>query len=147
MTKIYMVEFNRFYYFDCYDKEAVEDRYTIGYYTFIELANNAILKCMNETGYKREEYNIIEYDILCGRNQKYLYVLNYEFSIKNEQGEYEDFYYKFEPCSNKSKCLDMKNELIQNDKIKIKNNAIYYASIDGFYVDKIKINFTNVIYL
>lgn len=29
MTKIYMVEFNRFYYFDYSDQEAVEDKYTI----------------------------------------------------------------------------------------------------------------------
>lgn len=84
---------------------------------------------------------------MCGKNQKYLYVLNYEFSIKNERGVYEDYYYKFEPCSNIIKCLNIKNELIQNDKIKIKDNAIYDVSEDGFYVDKIKINFTNIVYL
>lgn len=147
MTKIYMVEFNRFYYFDCSDQEAVEDRYTIGYFTSIELANNAIERCIKETGYMRDEFNVIEYDVKCGRNQKYLYVLNYEFSIKNKKGDYEDFYYKFEPCSNKNKCIDMKLELIHNNKIKIKNNAIYDVSIDGFYIDKIKINFINVVYL
>lgn len=145
MTKIYMVEFNRFYYFDCSDQETVEDRYTIGYFTSIELANNAIERCIKETGYIQDEFNIIEYDIKCGRNQKYLYVLNYEFSIKNETGDYEDFYYKFEPSSNKNKCIDMKRELIDNNKIK--NNAIYDVSIDGFYIDKIKINFINVVYL
>ena len=142
-----MVEFNRFYTFDYDDEEAVEDKYTIGYYTSIELANNAIRECISETGYKYEEFNIIEYNILCGTNQKFLYVLNYEFSIINELGEYVDYYYKFEPCSNISKCLDMKNELIKSDKIKRKNNAIYDVSYDGFYIDKIKINFTSVVYL
>ena len=142
MAKIYMVEFNKFYYFDNVDQEAVEDRETIGYFTSVELANNAIEICMNKLRYKRDEFNIIEYDIKCGRNQKYLYVLNYEYSIKNEKGEYEDFYYNFEPCSNKDKCIEMKNDLILNNKIKIKKNAIYDVSIDGFYIDKIKINFT-----
>ena len=147
MSKIYMVEFHRFYYFDKLDQEAVEDRYTVGYFSTNELAENAIHKCICESGYSKKDFQIIEYDLNISKNQKYLYILNYEFSVLNGDGEYEDFYYKYSPCTNVKKCIELKQFLIQNKMINIKKNAIYDVSKDGFYIDKIKIDFVNVVYL
>lgn len=147
MSKIYMVEFNRFYYFDQTDGEPVEDKYTVGYFTTKELAEMAIQKCITETKYNREEFKVVEYDIKLGKNQKYLYVLNYEFSILNSDGLYEDFYYKYTPQTNVKKCRDLKQYLVLNKMINKRENAIYDVSKDGFYIDKIEINFVKVVYL
>ncbi len=140
MKKIYYVEFVRYFYYDENDQEDVETRYTVGYFTSLDLANKAIEECIKESKLDRSEFKIQEFNIECGNNQKYLYVLWYEFSLLDEEGDYLDYYYNFEPCSTKKKCLDLKKELIRTKKVKILENAIYYDSKDGFCVSKEKIN-------
>lgn len=144
--KIYMVEFHHFYYKDPLDNEDVEDKYTIGYFSSFDLALDAIKACIIKGHLKKQDFKIIDYEIELKKHQKYVYVLNYEFSILKNDGGYEDYYYKFTPCTSEKQCAELKEKLIKTGQINKKENAIYDVSSDGFYIDKIKINFINTIY-
>ena len=87
-----------------------------------------------------EEVKITKYSFSCSSNQKYVYVLFYEYSTLID-GEYTDYYYYFEPCSNVSKCLKQKTELQKNEKYMHNENKIYDNSKDGFRIAKVWINF------
>lgn len=145
MRRFYFVEFVRYFYYDEIDQEDVETRYTVGYFTSMVLANKAIEKCMKERGLPRSEFKIYTLDIECGNNQKYLYVLYYEFSLLDKEGNYLDYYYNFEPCSTKMKCIALKEKLITTKKVKILDDAIYYDSRDGFSINKHEINHVHVV--
>ncbi len=148
MDIIYLVEFLRYYYKDNIDNEDVEDRYTIGYFSSSKLAYKAVKECLeNDEKLNEKDFIITELNFKYTKNQKYLYVLNYEYSIINDKNLYEDFYYKYPPCKNKKECKEQKKNIINSKNFSKKENALYDISKDGFYIDKILINFTNKIKL
>lgn len=148
MDIIYLVEFLRYYYKDDTDNEDVEDRYTIGYFNSSKLAYKAIKECLEyDEKLNEKDFLITELNFKYTKKQKYLYVLNYEYSIINDENLYEDFYYKYPPCKNKKECKEQKKIITNSKSFFKKENAIHDISKDGFYIDKILINFTNKIKL
>lgn len=136
---IYLLELVDYDHFDESDNVDVEERWIIGYFSSEESLNDAILLC-NQRKNENEEITISQKLVECGSNQKYVYVLFYEYSIITD-GEYVDYYEYFDPQSSYKKCIALKNELIKDVKYQNDGNRIYDGTVDGFRVDKIKIDF------
>lgn len=136
---LFLLELIDYDHYDEIDKEDVEERYIIGYFSNSKNLDDAISLCK-----KRKEINekieITEFNFECGYNQKFVYVLFFEYSILKDN-EYSDFYEYFEPQSSYKKCIIQKGKLLKMDKYKNRSNRIYEDSNDGFRVEKIKINF------
>ncbi len=134
LKKLYLVEEWKFYYKDPIDGEDVEDIRLIGYFTTMDKVLNAIKVCINH-GVKKEEIRITEIEFEA-KNQKYVYILYYEYSIEGEEG-FTDYYYNFEPLTNKKKCLQLKEKLLKDDFYKPTENKIFDDYTDrGFSIRK-----------
>lgn len=136
---LFLLELIDYDHYDEIDKEDVEERYIIGYFSNTKCLDDAISLCK-----KRKEINekteITEFNFECGYNQKFVYVLFFEYTLLKDN-EYSDFYEYFEPQSSYKKCIIQKEKLLKMDKYKNRYNRIYEDSKDGFRVEKIKINF------
>jgi len=132
---IFLVELVNYYYYDETDHENVEDRHIIGYFFDIDIMNQAIELC-NDRKKESEQVVITKESIDCNYNQKFVYVLCYEYSLF-DGNNYTDYYYHFEPFSNYNKCMIQKDKLLNEQKYMNDGKKIFYDSIDGFYVDKI----------
>lgn len=138
MKKIFLLEEKKFYYRDGTDGENVEDIDIIGYFSTKEIVSTAINKCIN-LGMKKEELVCSEY-VFNTKKQKYVYILFYEYSIKDERG-YTDYFYKFQPQTNKKKCMQLKEELLKKDFYMPNKNKIFDDFTDrGFSIRKIMID-------
>lgn len=137
--KITLIELVSFEGIDETDNERIEDRYIVGYFFNQDKINDAILLC-KEKKEKDEEIVLTEYEMECSPNQKYVYVLSYEYTIiVNDQ--FQDFYYIFEPQSSKRKCFLMKQSLTKDKKYQRSPEKIYEDNtIDGFYIAKMEID-------
>ena len=135
---LYYVELVNFDYYDEVDDENVESRYGIGYFTDEKIKNEAIELCKarKEGG---EKIVITKYTLDLNYNQKYIYVLLYEYSIEDNE-EYTDYYYRFEPMNNPKKCLEYKQKICNEPRYRDDGNRIFYDTPDGFYIEKAKIN-------
>lgn len=140
MNSIYLVEERNFYYYDEKDQENVEENYIIGYFSTLEKAQKAISLCV-EQGILRDKLFVEEIPLKYSRLQRNVYVLCYDYAILDDNNEYQDYFYKFPPCTNRAQCMRQKAELLKQDKFSVKPYKIFYNSSDGFYVDKIAINF------
>lgn len=136
---LYLLELVDYDYYDEIDQEDVEDRYIIGYFFDKTHLNEAISLCEKRKGIN-EKIEITKFDFECGNNQKYVYVLFFEYSTLTDN-EYSDFYYYFEPQCSYKKCLKQKENLLKINKYNKKQDRIFEDSKDGFRIDKIKINF------
>lgn len=141
MKKIYLLEYREFYYHDDFDDEDVEYRRTMGYFSSMEKVNCAIETCINH-GIDSTKLFTKEYSFVASKNQKYVYILGYEYSIlSNENDDYEDYFYDFEPMQNEEKCWKLKESLMQKKKYMKTPNKIFDSdSIDGFSICKMKID-------
>lgn len=140
MGKIFLLETRIFYYFDENDGENVEDIYLVGYFSTQEKVAMAIEKCVN-AGVKKEELVCTEIDFSMSKNQKYVYVLWYEYSIIDENGDYTDYYYKFPPLTNIKKCIRLKEKLLKENFYKPIKTKIFDDYTDrGFSINKEKID-------
>lgn len=137
--KLKLIELVSFEGIDEFDNERIEDRYIIGYFSNDLIKNEALDLCKKEKN-KDEEIIVTDYEISCSPNQQYVYVLFYEYSILHDK-QYQDFYEYYEPLSNYKKCNDMKKRLCKKTKYKKDSNKIYDGTIDGFHIEKIKINY------
>ena len=136
LTLLELIDYD---YYDVIDKENVEERYIVGYFFNSKCFNEAISLCETRKEIN-EKIKITEFNFECNYNQKYVYVLFYEYSILNNN-EYTDYYEYFEPQSSYKKCLNQKNKLLKNNKYKKSFNRIFDGSKDGFRIEKIKIDF------
>ncbi len=137
--KIFLLEYIDYYGFDETDGENIESRNIIGYFTTQEKLNEAKALCLQDEISEKDLY-VTEYNIKAGANQKFVYLLNYEYSIKVND-EYTDYYYYFEPQVNAKQCNEQKKQLLKESKYKKTPEKIYYDSPDGFYIDKIKLDY------
>ena len=135
----YLLELIDYDHFDEKDNEDVEERYIIGYFSSIVTLVKAISLC-EERKEANEKIKVTEQEVECGYNQKYVYVLFYEYSILNDN-DYSDFYEYFKPQSSYKKCFIQKEELLKLDKYRNNGNRLFDGSIDGFRVEKIKIDY------
>lgn len=137
--KIFLLELIDYDYYDEIDKENVEERYIIGYFSNLKCLGQAILLCQKRKN-TNETIKTTEFNIECGHNQKFVYVLFYEYCILREN-EYADFYEYFDPQSSYEKCIAQKNNLLKMKKYKETCNRVFEDSKDGFRIEKIKIDF------
>lgn len=136
---IYLLELIDYDHYDETDNEDVEERYIIGYFSNKESLEQAIALCQKRKT-PHEEIRISEIAMECGNNQKYVYVLFYEYSIM-DNGDWADYYEYFAPQSSYSKCVAQKKQLKQISKYQDNKSRIYDDSIDGFRIEKIKMNY------
>ena len=138
MNELFFLKHKIFYYKDPIDNENVEDIYIIGYFT-MEKINDAVKYCI-EKGIPRNELVIEKYKLNLRPNRKYIYVLSYEYSTKLKNGEYQDYYYIFEPMLSRKACVDLKLKLLKEKNYSNRKEKIYDISKDGFYISKEEIN-------
>ena len=136
---LYLLELIDYDHYDEIEKEDVEERYIIGYFLNPKHLNQAISLC-KERKEINEKINITEFNFECSYNQKFVYVLFFEYSIL-KNNEYFDFYEYFEPQSSLKKCIKQKEKLLKMKKYKNSYDRIFDDSKDGFRVEKIKIDF------
>ncbi len=143
IKKLYSVEIVDFDFFDISEKTSVEDRKIVGYFFNVNIKNKAVEIC-NKKKNDDEIVRVTEYDFECSSNQKYLYLLWFEYSVFSN-GEYDDYYEIFGPFSNKKKCLNLKRKLLEYDEYKINKNKIFETK-DGFYINKVLIDNISLMY-
>lgn len=137
--KMYILELIDFDHYDEVDKENVEERYIIGYFFNTAILDEAIILCKKRKN-SNEKIVLNEINFECSPNQKYVYVLFYEYS-KYVNNEINDYYDYFEPYSNRLKCNRKKEKLLLEDKYKVTDDKVFDDSLDGFRVEKIRIDF------
>lgn len=138
--KIYLLELVEFYYYDTKDDENVEDRWIIGYFLTLSKLVEAISKCFD---LKKETERIVvtSFDIKLNYNQKFVYVLSYEYSYLLNNN-YIDYSYVFDPQTNINKCKIMMNELKKQKKYAHNKRKLYdECSKQGFYFTKYRLDF------
>lgn len=137
--KLFLLELIDYDHYDEIDKEDVEERYIIGYFSSLKHLEQAISLCKKRKN-ANEKMEITEFNFECGNNQKFVYVLFFEYFVLKEN-EYADFYEYFAPQSSYKKCIVQKKNLLQMEKYKDTCNRIFEDSKDGFRIEKIKIDF------
>ena len=140
--KIFSLDEYKFYYTDPLDGEKVEDIHQIGFFDSEEELSRAIKICKRfGIPEQNRELRIFDYDMNLSPNQKYLYTLEYGYSIKSEEGNYNDYFYDFPPPKkSRRECMFLKKDLLQNIKYQPNPNKIYDLSPDGFIIAKWQIN-------
>lgn len=141
MKPIYRLEEVHYCNFDASDEEDIEERLLIGYFSSVEKLNIAINICTSN-GINLNNIRISTFFDNFTRNQKYVYVLSHVYSIIDENGEYLDYEYIFQPFSNRKKCFLLKTQLSQKDRYAFSDDRNYNIQPpDGFYISKDEIDF------
>ena len=137
---IYRLDKVKFYRFDWKDKEEVEDRFKLGYFSSLEELDKAVAICVeNDIPFKNLEAMRFDFDYK--KNQKYIYELGYEYSILNRKKQYVDYDYLFAPQNSLAACKKLKKEVLKIDKYKPAPEKIFDDEApDGFYIEKLKLN-------
>ena len=140
--KIFSLDEYKYHYTDPLDGEKVEDIHQIGFFDSEEELNRAIKICKRfGIPEQNRELRIFDFDINLSPNQKYLYTLEYGYSIKSEEGNYNDYFYDFPPPKkSRRECMVLKKDLLQNIIYQPNPNKIYDLSSDGFIIAKWQIN-------
>ena len=140
MNKIYLLEYNKFYYYDPKDDENVEEIRKLGYFSTREKAEEIKKKIVSKNEYPEENLMIVPIEFKTSKKQKYVYVLSYGYSIK-EKDEYDDYYYFFPPMTNRKKCLLLMKKLQNEKKYMHSKEKIYDEGTKyGFLITRIKID-------
>ena len=140
---ITLIELVKFYGIDEKDNERIEDRWIVGYFFNKKRIKQALALCKKKKK-DDEEIVITQFEMECSPNQKYVYILFYEYSIIVDN-QFQDFYEYFKPQSTFKKCTILKKKLMDNERYQINSIKIYDESIDGFHVEKIKIDYISYI--
>ena len=137
---VYCLEKYHFFYYDKEDDENVESRYLLGYFNCQSSLENALKVC-KLNGIQDDELKIEQFNLSLSKKQKYLYILTYSYSTRNEKGEYTDYEYIFEPKTNRKKCLELKEELCKQSKYSHTKKKIYDSeTANGYYISRYEIN-------
>lgn len=133
---IYLLEEVLFDSIDSKDGEKIEIRLTDGFWVnhrkFLA-AKKRMEKSLAE-GWNLEETT---FDFSLRKNQKYLYVLNYEYFTNDGTC----FSYQFEPCASREKCMLIKKEKMKEDKYKTNPSKIIKSGKNGWFIEKYEIVF------
>ena len=137
---IYRLDKVKFYRFDWKDKEEVEERFNLGYFSSLEELDKAVAVCVeNDVPFKSLEAMRFDFDYK--KNQKYIYELGYEYSILNKKKQYVDYSYLFAPQNSIAACKKLKKEVLKIDKYKPAPEKIFDDQApDGFWLVKLKLN-------
>lgn len=141
--KFFLLEYVKYRGFEELTQEDVEIKFIIGYFTTQEKLNMAKTLCL-EYGLSARKLHVKEFDMQVGVNQKFVYVLNYTYSVKVD-GIYTDYYSFFNPQISAKLCKEQKKQLLQESKYQRKPAKIYEDSPDGFFIDRIKFDFVSYI--
>lgn len=131
--KIYFLEE---VYFEKVDSDGERCEYRIGDGFWankrkLNIAKNRIKKNIGE-GW---ELCVTVFDIDITHNQKYLYVLNHEYSLSDGTC----YFYQFDPQTNKKKCHLQYLELSSLEKYSVKPERVYDHKNFGWFVEKYEI--------
>ena len=94
---ITLIELVKFYGIDEKDNERIEDRWIVGYFFNKKRIKQALALCKKKKK-DDEEIVITQFEMECSPNQKYVYILFYEYSIIVDN-QFQDFYEYFKPQS------------------------------------------------
>lgn len=124
------------YYFLEYN-DGKTDR-AVGYFSSPEKLAVAKEACAN-AGVGEDKLAVTEYAVNVGNNQKFLYALAFGYSIR-EGDEFVEHFTHFEPKSSRRECEWSKYKLLRDPAYQMTGDRIYETP-DGFFVDKVKIDF------
>lgn len=114
----------------------------IGYFTSTEK-----LKCayqiLEEEGIDLKRVSLKTYKLSLTEKQKYVYVLNYEYSIEDDFGNFTDFISSFPPCSSIKECEELKEKLKSEKEYQQDGKKLYSESKDGFHTLKVELDFVH----
>ena len=137
---IYRLDKVKFYRFDWKDKEPVEDRFVLGYFSSLEELDKAAPICV-ENGVPFDDLEAMRFDFDYIKNRNYIYELSYEYAILNRKKQYVDYSYLFAPQNCISACKKLKKEVLKIDKYKPSPEKIFEDYMPGgFYIAKLKLN-------
>lgn len=131
--KLVVVELVYFDHYDKHDKVNVEERYIIGYFFSAKELERAIKLC-EEQKKPGGEIKLTVYNFKCTPEQSYVYVLSYQYTIVNENGEREYVYENFGPQCFYYKCIIQKEKLLKRRKYRDTRNRIFEDTKDGFKI-------------
>jgi len=142
MVKYYFeLNYVIFYRFDEVDKENVEDRYFIGYFSSKKNAMDAIQKCLKFDNMVADNFQIIRRKIIFEEEPKILYQVGHEYSIETLDDKYIDYSYIFNPKATFKEANELCESLRKKKKYKWHKNRIYYnESSDGFEISEHEID-------
>lgn len=139
MKAIYRLEKVRYYCYDYTEGEDVEERIILGHFDALEQLDDAINICVLN-GLEKNEICISTFFDNFSKNQKYVYILSHQYSLKRD-GEYIYYEYVFRPFSNRKKCKMLKERLMKENRYKHTSDRNYdIQPPDGFYISKQRIN-------
>ena len=76
-----------------------------------------------------------EYDLPINYNQKYIYILEYEYCLPNGT----EYWYQFEPQTSKCKCKAQIEMLSKDSKYSYSSERIYKSGNNGWSIEKYEI--------
>ena len=140
MSKIYFVQKVKYYGYDDEEDENIEECLIIGYFSSLDIVEKVVNLCI-ENGLLNSEIVVKSFDVDLNRNQKYVYVITHDYSIREENGTFTDYEYIFEPKSSRAECEALKCKLKELPKYKYSQDRDYSITPpDGFYICRYKIN-------
>ena len=142
MVKYYFeINYVIHYRFDEIDKENVEDRRFIGYFSSQKNAKDAIQKCLKFDNVVESNFRIYRRKVSFEKEPKTLYQVSHEYSIEVPDDKYVDYSYIFSPKATLKEAEELCNLLRKKKKYKKYENRIYTMyPPDGFWIDDIKID-------
>ena len=130
----------KFYSYDEVDKENIEERRILGYFSSEEMLNDSIRLCI-ESGIDESCLSINAYSLILRKGQRYIFELSYSYSVKTTSGNYVDYDYIFEPKASKDDCLKLKKRLVRQYKFQPTTAKIFDPSVPaGCWVERYDIN-------
>ena len=140
MSKIYFVQKVKYYGYDDEEDENIEECLIIGYFSSLDIVEKVVNLCI-ENGLLISEIVVKSFDVDLNRNQKYVYVVTHDYSIREENGTFIDYEYIFEPKSSRAECEALKCKLKELPKYKYSQDRDYSITPpDGLYICRYKIN-------
>ena len=82
MSKIYFVQEVKYYGYDDKEDENIEECLIIGYFSSLDIVEKVVNLCI-ENGLFNSEIVVKSFDVDLKRNQKYVYVITHDYSIRN----------------------------------------------------------------
>ena len=137
----FKLEYAKFYGIDKIDNEKIEERQVIGLFSSKKLAEETLEFCLSYRDVEEKDFITSRVKVTLDKPIKILYLPFHEYSIKEPNGEYVDYYYVFQPKATKKEANELCN-LLKNKKKYSKHACRDYSVYppDGFGIENIEIN-------
>ncbi|MCL2816859.1 MAG: hypothetical protein FWD39_00530 [Clostridiales bacterium] len=137
----YEVNYVIFFRYDEVDKENVEDRRFIGYFSSKKKATDAIQQCLKFDNVAESNFEIIKRRVSFEEEPKVLYQVSHEYTIEVAGDLFVDYSYIFPPKATLEEAEKLYESLRKKKKYKKSENRIYTMyPPDGFWIDELEID-------